>query len=356
MQTRKTTIGTTTKMPASMANLRGIVRLDLDKFNSLSFSLILDETLQLEERPVANPIVQYPSPIGFSNSFEVLHYYLASVKLGNNVFTDVVVYPSHPTSFSSRDFLEQSLAGTSAFTLKLGTQIFELPFDLLDFGRIIKPAVRTDGEVVYSEVNAQNGMLRATSLLSGINLFRECEQKEASSFFIQSQKAFRDFPIKIFSIAFRNIQFELLPAIQQSQDENISFEVSTSGEIIPDGSSFYEWASLSFLDQSTSLLHASDCYLGGKLETLSDCLVDSVMQFEVLSDFVLPSVINTELQRFSVSLDSSNKFLGWINPDFCSDSCSHSDCNSEQVFKTIGGEFAFPPKAKAIGYPSEHVL
>jgi hypothetical protein len=199
-------------------------------------------------------------------------------------------------------------------------------------------------------------LLRATVLLSGSNLFGECEQEEASSFFINSQKAFRDFPSEVISIALRNFEIELLPAIEQTQNEKISFEVSTSGKIIPDRSSLDDWQCFSFLDHTASLPHACDSYLGWQFKSFPDCLVDGIVKLEVLSNLMLPSVINAELQGFGISLDSSDKFLGWINSDFCSGSCSHSGYKEGQVFKTIGGKFAFLPTLKGLGIQANTIL
>jgi hypothetical protein len=236
--------------------------------------------------------------------------------------------------------------------LKLGTQIFELPFSSLDFSRIIKPAVRTDGEVVYSEVNAQNNVLRTVVLLSGSNLFRECEQEETPAFFVHTQKTFINFPIKVISVTERNIEFELLPTLEQSQNKSIPFEVSTSWEIVSDRCSFDNWLGFSFFDHSTGLSHTSDCYLSRKFETLSNSMVNSIMEFEVLSDFMLPSIINTKLQGFSVSLNSGNYFRSWIDSNFCSHNSSHKDYKTVDIFKYFGNEEerAFLPLIS--GYPA----
>src|SRR4030065_2050546 len=174
--------GTRTECSTFGTDLGSVVRLNPDNFNSFSFSFVLDETLQLIETPITNPIVHSLSSSLFSDTFEVFHDYLVSVEFGNNVFTDVMINPSHPTSFLSRDFAKQSLTGFCAFGLENRTQMFEFSFDLLDFGRIIKLAIRSDCQVVYSEVNAKNLILQVRTF--GSNLFRECEQKETSSLYI----------------------------------------------------------------------------------------------------------------------------------------------------------------------------
>lgn len=349
MGTSKTTRQTRTNLTASMADLGSVVRFNPNNFNAFSFSFVLDKALQLEEAPITENPIHLPSFSLFPDAFEVFHYNLVSVEVGNNVFTYTMVYMLHPTSFSSRELLEKPLSGTSAFRLKFGTQILKFPFGLFYFSRIIKPAVRTDSEVVYSKVNAQNNVLRTVVLLSGSNLFRECKQKETSAFFIHTQKAFINFPVKIISVTGRDIELELLPTSEQPQNNSVSFEVSTSSEVVSDRCSFDDWFGFSFFDHSTSLSHTSDCYLSRKFETLSDCMVNSVMEFEVLGNVMLPRIINTELQGFSISFDSGDYFGSGIDSNFCSYNSSHIDSKTEQVFKTFGGEGLIPPSTKVQG-------
>jgi len=346
---RKTTLrGTRTKLTASVADLGSVVRFNPININSLSFSFVLDETLQLEETPITENPIQLFSFSSFPDTFQVFHHNLVSVEVGNNVFTYTMIHMLHPTSFSSRELLEKPFSGTSAFRLKLGTQILKFPFSLFDFSRIIKPAVRTDCKFVYSEVNAQNNVLRTVVLLSGSNLFRECEQEETSTFFIHTQEAFVNIPIEVISVTSRDVKLELLPTLEQPQNKSVAFEVCTSGKVVSDRSSFDYWLGFSLFDHTTSLSHTSHSYLSGEYETLSNSVIDSIMEFEVLSDFMLPSIINTELQGFSISLNGGNYFRSWSDSNFCSYNSSHKDYKTLDIFKSFGNEEerAFLPRLK----------
>src|SRR3990167_1522798 len=152
MQTGETTKGTSTKLTTSMADLGSVVRLNPNNFNPSSFSFVSNERLQLKEAPITNPIVQSLSSPLFSYAFEVFHDYLVSIKAGNNVFTNTMVCVSHIPLLFSREHLEMPSGAWSAFSLKNRTQVFELPFDLLYFIGIIKLAVGSDCQVVYSEI------------------------------------------------------------------------------------------------------------------------------------------------------------------------------------------------------------
>lgn len=335
MQTRKTTIGTSTKFSASMADLGSVVRLYSNNFNAPIDTLILDKTLQLIKTPVAYPVVHNLATSLFPNAFQVFHDNLVSVKIGNNVFAYAMVCVLHPTSFSSREFFKQSLAGTSAFTLKLGTQIFELPFYLFDFRRIIKPAVRSDSEVVYSEVNAENGTLRATVNPSGINLFGECENKKAFVF-VHPEQAFINVPAEIIFVAGGDVKIEFLSCLDESQNQSVTFDISTSGKVISDRSVLDYWLGFCCLDYPAGLSHAGDSYLGREFKSPSYSLVDSIMEFKIMSNLMLPCVINAELERFSVSLDSSDYLFSWIYSDGCTNDSSHIIMNELLVYKGYG--------------------
>jgi len=333
MRTTKTTTGPSTKLPTPMADLGCVVRLDSLDRDAIQSSLVLDERLQLIKTPVTNPIVHSFASSVLTDSFEVFHDNLIAIESGNNLFTDVVVNPSHPTSFSSAQLPEKLFGRTSAFRLKLGTQISTFPFDLFDFRTVIEPAVRTDSEVVYSEVNAQNGLLRATALLSGSNLFRECEQEKTPMFFIYPEQAFFDVPTEIIFVAARDSEDELLPAFEQSQDQCVAFEVSAPVEVIADTCLSYDWFGLGLFDHATSLADTTDSELRWQFEPFPDSVIDGVMQFEVFGDVMFPSIINTELERFSVGFDSGNYLSGWVDSDRGSYSCSHNYNKTEIVYK-----------------------
>ena len=141
MATGKATRGTRANLPASVADLGSVVRLNPNNFNPFSFSLVLDEFLQLIEAPVANPIIKpFSSPL-LSYAFEIFHNDFVSIKAGNNLLTYAVVYPSHITSFPTTKLFQQSLSRPCAFSLKFSTNELKLPFNLLDLMRIEKLAV-----------------------------------------------------------------------------------------------------------------------------------------------------------------------------------------------------------------------
>ena len=328
---------TRTQTSTFRADFGSVIRIDSDNFNPFSFSFVLDETLQLKKAPVANPIIHLLSSSLFSDAFEVFHYNLVSIKVGNNVFTDVVINPSHVTSFSSAYLPEKTLGGQSAFALKFTTQELELPFDLLDFSRTIKAVVACDCKFVYSEVNTEN---KLRSVVYSSDLFRECEQEESSASFIKTQETFSwTAPTdKIFFITIGDSDNSFLSAIQCFIDELIPFESCTSRKIISNTCSFDDWFGFGFFNISTSLANTRNCQLGWQFESQSKVFIDDVMQFDVIPYFMFPSNINAELQCFSISRKSINYLWCIRNFDF---GCYNTSHNTEEyigIFKTFGNE------------------
>ena len=329
--------GTRTKGSTFGTDLGSVVRFDSDYFNTFSFSFVLDKTLQLEETPITNPIIHSLSSPLLSYAFEVFNNNLVSIKSGNNVFTDVVINPSHITCFSSAYLLEKTFGGKSAFALEFTTQELELPFCLFDFCRTKKPIIACDCKFVYSEVNTEN---KLRSVVYSIDLFGECEQKESSALFINSQETFSwTAPTnKIFFVTIRNSDCSFLPAIQCFIDEHFSFESCTSWEIVSNTCSFDDRLGFGFFNISASLAYTGNCQLRWQFEPQSKVFIDDVMQFDVIPYFMFPSSINTELQCFSVDRKSINYIGCSWNFDFGCYNTSHNTEEDVSIFKSFGNE------------------
>ncbi len=337
MRTRKASGKAEAKIAALVANLRGVVRLNPNDFNASHLSFVLDEALQLEEAPVANPVIHPFASVSFPYSFEVLHHYLVSIKSGDNLFADVVINPSHITSFPSTKLPEKTLGGLCAFGLKNRTQMPEPSLGLLNSVGVEELAVRSDCQVVNSEVNAKNNTLRAIVLFRGINLFGEREQEESPAFSVNPQEAFLGLtPSKVSFVTRRNVEAEFLPCLEQSQSQLPALDVGTSGEVIAYGSPLNYGFGFGFFDHSASLFDAGYgelCWQG-----LSQTLINERLEFDIVPDFSLPSLVHAELQSFGVGFDCGENLLRWVNSDFGCDNRSHIGSVQSQVFKLFGGE------------------
>ena len=336
MGTNKISMGTRTKLSTARTDLAGVVRLNLFYNDAFHVGFVGDEALQLVEAPVTNPIIHHSPSSFISYSFEVFQNNLSTIKTFNDAFADVVINPSHITSFSSRDFLKQSLAGTSAFSLELSSEIFESSLCLLHNTTIKEPCVTCDGEVVYSEVNAQNNVLRTVVLLNGTNLFRESEQEESPAFLIQPKKTLADFPSEVFFITFRNGEWYLDSAFDRGNAQDIIFEACTAREIVPHRTPANNWFSFGLLDHSAALFDASNSKLALQSK-LSELSVNKWVEFDVIPNSFFPCRVNAELQSSLINSESGGYFRSGFNLDFCSHNSSHKVSEDQEVFKPYAG-------------------
>lgn len=315
----KRTTRTRTQLSTLGTDLGSVVRSNLDKFNSFPFSFILDKTLQLEETPIANPIIHSPSSSDVSYSIEVFHNNLASIKIVYNLFADAMVNCSHEPLLLPRDFFKQSLGRTSAFALQFTSQELEFPFNLFDFGRVEELPVRSDSKIINSQVHTENSVRTRTN---GAFL-GECKQEETFAFRINPQKAFINFPTKVLFVTIRNSERNFNPTFDCGDTQNIIFERETSGNIISNGTEFDKGFSLSFLNKPTSLFNAGDSKLRGQSES-SQVLVNKGMELDIISNSHFPSFVNTELHSSLIDINSINNFLSWFNSNFSCCSGSHN--------------------------------
>lgn len=346
MGTNKKTFGTRTKISALGASLGSMEGIYFNHSNSSSACLVSDEALQLVETPIAQPEVHSLPSSYFSNSFKVFHNNGVSIKVIHYLLTDVMIAPSHELFFSSRNPPEKFSAGTSAFTLKLGSQSFESKFCSLDILSIEELPVRCNSNIVYSEVNAKNSILEARAF--DINLFGESEQEETSAFFIYPQQTFSNIPMhEIFFVAFWNRYFESLPSFDGSNSEAIFLERGTSWEIVSDRTSLNNWFGFSFFNHSTRLLNTSNRKLA-RQSYFPERLVDKGMKLDIVSNPSLPCLINAELHGFVINLEGFNNFRSCFNLDFSCCSCFHANMEDSNIYKLIGGDGS-SPKSKQKG-------
>lgn len=344
MGTTETTMQTRTKMSTSMADLRSVSRINPDDFNSFHLCFVLDKLLKLIETPIINPIVHSLSSVLSANPLEVFHNNFVSIEFGNNVFAYIMVNPSHPTSFSSRELFEKPLAGTSAFSLEFISKISKFSFNLFNLCRVVKAIVGSDCKIVYSEINTKN---KLRSNVVSIDFFRECKKEETSVLFIYTKEAFTEFPVaEILLITERNNYIKRLSYFKQSQDKSVLFKISISREVELDRSFANDRFSFGFFDNSTGLFDAGDCKLGRQFP--SQGFIDKRMQFNIVFDFMFPCLIDTELQGFGISIDSSKNFRSCSDFDFSSDITSHGLIDTNEVYIPTQKERGIPLQPNCI--------
>jgi len=342
MALKKTTMSRGIDIMADTTLFRGMVRIDINNSTSFSYSFVLNKALQLPKSPLMNPLVVSSSSPNMCN---ILKYNNTSfVNSINNSSAYIMVLPSHKPIRPAREFFKLSLSGFRAFSLEFTYNPISLLTERLNFFSI-ESSVTCDSEIIYSDINTKNSVLEARAI--GINVFRECEQKETSAFFVYPQEAFSNFPSEILPITIWDGERNLNSAFDCSQTQNIVLHRSRTRKVISHTNFIDYWFTLSLLDHTTGLFDTSDSELALQSKT-SNLFVDKRMELDVVPNFFSPSSIDTELQSFRVDFKSLNYLFGCIDFDFSGCSCFHRDSEDVDLFKCY--DFGFSRKSLNLNF------
>ncbi len=233
----RTEVATIRTIPGSQ------VRIDKDNSLTFSFSLVLDETLQLIETPTIKPSIQsftHKFISALTYSFQVLQYNYIS--RSNDLFADFVVDCTHVAFLFTRDSFKFSSGRFCAFTLQSSPQILMLDNSgLMTFENL---AVGSDSKIIYSDINT-NCFLVATRSRIGVDISIECNVKEQYTFFIFDNFKCLIAPIKVLPVILRNIYSNIFTS-SWSESSNPDF-IKTECEKIPIKANWTEFNNRLFL-------------------------------------------------------------------------------------------------------------
>jgi hypothetical protein len=323
MRTRKTIEIPRTYTSAVGTSLGSHVRIDKDDSLSFSLCLVLDEVLQLKETPMIEPSIQSFSHKlipALSYSFKVFQY--DCVSRSNNLLADFVVHPTHIAFLSARQSFKLPSGGLCAFTLESSPQILEL--DNLGLVASKNPAVRTDGKIIYSEINTEisvatesagvfnrcHGLPQVPSDLSG-----ESDMKEHPSFSISDNLKSLVFPIKIFPIIFGNINAKILPlAFDKGGKANFIKRECKKVSVEADRAGFHNW--LPFELSGFKIFRSLGNGFTGKIsrKPLPQILIDKMMKLESVAYLRFKTFINSILDSMKKSIGHIKQLL--VHSDF----------------------------------------
>lgn len=349
--TNKTTMSNKNIM-ADRTLFGSVGRIDIDNPTSFFGGFILNEGLQLPERPFMNP----PIPFGFTfpNVKEILlNDNISLFNTINDSLTYIMVSPCHEPSPSTRDFPEQSLSGFCAFGLKFANQFIMFnPFGLDVFAEEL--LIGSNSDIIYADINAENSCLQTRDC--DINIFSKIKQEETSTFFVNPKQGFFNIPQEVFFVYFWNNEWNLNSPLNSGNTQNFVLERCTSWEIVSDRTSFDDWLGFSLFTHFNSLPATTDDELCLKT-SLFEFGIDSVLEFDFVLDFIIPSEINTELQGFLIDFDSLDYFKTYWDFDFNSCSRLHINDREQLIYKNIGNEektdlsIQIHPTDKSSGHP-----
>ena len=340
MRTRKTIEITRTNLPAGRAHLASHVRADKKNFLSLSFSLIFDELLKLEETPTVQPSVQSLAHIfipGLSYSFKVLQN--DCISRSNNLPADIVVDPSHVAFLPARDTSQFSLSRLCAFSLKFTPQILVLP----DFGFVASEnlAIGCDSKVIYSDINTDS----RTTNMADVDVFKECNMCKKPALPVKKDICGLVRPSNVFPIIIRNLDGDINPLIIGGESQMVReeaecpFVVSDRHRLESDllFAGFISFESFGYG------IYSKLCF---EIKSFPALFIDKIMHREFMGDFLLKSNISTELASFFIGIKEFKNFSPSWNFEFdCSTTFhkvedysyiykphTHADCLSSAIF------------------------
>lgn len=332
MGTLKKTFGTRTNLSALGTDFGSMIRTDLDYFDAFPFSFVSNKLLKLIEAPSVQPKVESSSFSHLSYSFKILQNNSSCIGIIYNLFAYHMVTISHEPFLSARHLLEKSFGRPCAFGLKFTTQ--SPIFDSFEFNLscVEELSITCHSNIIYSDINAKNSIMDVRAY--GLDIFGKTEQEKTSVLLVNPQQTFTHLPLfEIFSIAIWDFNREFLPSFNSCQTQDIVFDGSRTIEIISHNDMFYYWFCFSSLDKTTSLFNTSYSKLTLQ-SSFTQGFIYKRLKLNMILNFSFPRLIDTELQSFSINLESSDYFLCCINPNFCCNSnIHHTNKEEESLYK-----------------------
>ena len=313
------------------------------KLNNLScsFRFILDKALQLIEAPTIEPSVQSLAHMlvpTFTDSIQIFQD--DTISISNNLFADVVVYPSHITFLPTRRLLEQPFSRLRAFSLKFLPQILEL--HNLGFMSTENLAITCDCKVIYSDINTNN----LCSATVDVDISGECDMQEIPVFPIFDKVSSLVFPIKIFPIIQRNIDRKITPIFAKSKP-NFMLGKTECPPVKPDRTGFEGNSFVTGLIRFKSFGDSIYRKLCLEIKLASQVIIDKLVQCKLMFDVMLNSIIRSILTRLFERIRQFIQFFTRRNLNFDGSRTLHSAKEVAPIYKLCGVKWQFIPRLKS---------
>lgn len=290
---------------ASSAGLARIGRSDIHDGTASSQCLIFDKVLKLAESPRVEHSVEPSTFIG-TDSIQVFHR--NDVALFQAVY-DFPAYPmvlaSYKTCPSARKAFEMPLGRLRSFALECRN---EPPMtNHLRHYASVELAIGCHGKVLYSDIDAENPLVLSRAYVDR-DVFGKAHAEKNAVVSVNPDEAFIDFPIRIFRGVMWERNIELLSACNRAKTQYSTLVREAPRRVKSHRAVGYDWFALGPFDHSTRLFDAGYGQLGGQ-STFSQVAVDERVQFDVVSDSLIPSDIDAMLEPSLVDTHSFEESL-----------------------------------------------
>lgn len=297
---------------AAGAGLGSVLSGNFDYFDSLPFSLVGYELLELEEASVVQPAVESPAFALFSDPSQPFHHdCVARCKSSDYLLGNFMVDLCHKPFLLAAKLSEKPFGRASAFGLEFPLKIAELGFPLLNLAATEEPAVGSDSQFLYPDIDADN-LSVATRMSADINIFGKCNVDKQPLLSVKDEVGGADLPRQIVPEASWNFNRYLEPAFNRTKRNHLWLEaeasriISDCHEFPADGLSAIELACLKHI---ASRVPAAANELCRKLAVLSDRIIGNIMEFSFIKVLQFPSPIKNRLDCFRVLLHGFKKLL-----------------------------------------------
>lgn len=342
MQTNKRTGITRTNFTTARASLRSHIRIDFLDNLALHFGFVSDKLLQLEKTPTIEPSIQSFSFVfvpTLPNTFEVFQD--NNICISNNIFGDVVVDMTHKSFLPTRNFFKKSLSRLSAFALQFSPKILIL--HNLGFVTTEHLAIRSDSEVIYSDINTNN--IIASNFVDD-NVFRECDVQEIPILSISYEVGSLVSPSEVFDIIVSDMDWNINPSVIDCQSDRIGLECECS-PVVSQGNGLEDNFILTGFKRFKSSCNSINAELRFQLKFFSHIIIDKFVQCKFMFNLMLKCFISSVLTGFQKLIIEFNKLRLFRNLDF--DCYSHNAYKVEVIYKSNEVKSQFIPSLKTLG-------
>lgn len=285
---------------ASAARLAGVGRRYPSDNDAFLHGFVFEKGLQL----CKSPRVQLPvesSAFVFADMLYVLHSEnVAMFKPFNDFLAHLMVGASHESCPSAREPLEMPLGGLRTFALQGSDE--RLVLSHLRDDTAVESAIRRNGKVLYSDIDAQNSPMSSRAKRH-VNVFGKAKMKEGSVLLVNCQYAFPDVPSLILGCVAWHLNREFLATMDSGNAEDAVLVGEAPRRIVFHKSSLDNRPALGFLDHSAGLLDASTGELRMKAEN-TNMFVGQCVKYVRVLDMMFPGSVNTVLERICINRNS----------------------------------------------------
>jgi|SRR3972149_11475269 len=340
----KEACGSDSDISTSRTGLACISRVYFDNDNAFFYCFVFHKGLQLCECPAMQLPVESPAFIPADMLYVFHSENIAISKSFNNLLANFVIFASHEPRPSTRQSFEMSLGRFRAFALQGRYKSLMLSHLRNDTAKEF--AARSNGKMLYSDINAQNSPMSSRAKRH-VNVFGNTEMKEYSVLLVYGQDAFPNIPVVILGSILWYFYMELLATMNSSNAEDSILIGEASWRIVSHESSLNYGFVLGFLNHATSLFDTGTSELGMETKR-TDMSIDKWLQSVSVLDSVLPSGVYTVLECILINRNSfAHRFI--IRQFQTNYSTRHNQFNDRKLFK-----HEIPPITKEDGLPFVH--